>query len=303
VFIGIKDVEASVTSPDLSGFKVIEPDTEYSQEVWLEVDNNSGETKTLSEVDEDFLEKVRKEYKSPEKVITGLKESNEIQVTNNREPTFNPSSSLIRLYYHIEVDDKNSRIKLSTTITELIGETPAIVIFGFALYSGNSRNGSFRQRTILEREWIAPRLGQTASRTFNVTNTQFWTANYTHTVGWVGAAPRTGTGSSETFLLNSKAKPYPKVINEHNNTVMPEPSTTTWKVVPENERTKREPKLKNKYIRWYIDTYGNPRWDWSGIHVHHVRPLKYGGTNAMRNLYPVPADFHIKVVTPWWANY
>ncbi|MDY7224201.1 hypothetical protein [Halalkalibacterium halodurans] len=106
VFIGIKDVNASVTSPDLSRFKVIEPDTEYSQEVWLEVDNNTGETSTLSEVDEDFLEKVRKEYKSPEKVIPGLNESNEFQMTNDREPTFNPFSSLIRLYYHIEVMTK-----------------------------------------------------------------------------------------------------------------------------------------------------------------------------------------------------
>jgi len=37
--------------------------------------------------------------------------------------------------------------------------------------------------------------------------------------------------------------------------------------------------------------------------IHHELPIKYGGTNSMSNLFPLPKDIHQKEVSPWWASY
>ncbi|MDF9759811.1 hypothetical protein OKW24_001584 [Peribacillus simplex] len=39
---------------------------------------------------------------------------------------------------------------------------------------------------------------------------------------------------------------------------------------------------------WYIKTYGDPKWP--GAETHHELPLKYGGTNSMSNLFPLPKE-------------
>lgn len=51
--------------------------------------------------------------------------------------------------------------------------------------------------------------------------------------------------------------------------------------------------------------YGDSSWNCSGeyIHIHHVIPLKYCGTNDFMNLFPLPASEHTSVVTPWWSRY
>ena len=34
---------------------------------------------------------------------------------------------------------------------------------------------------------------------------------------------------------------------------------------------------------------------------HHELSLKYGGTNTMSNLFPLPEKIHDKAVSPWWG--
>ncbi|MFE0505485.1 hypothetical protein ACWF7H_26940 [Peribacillus butanolivorans] len=83
------------------------------------------------------------------------------------------------------------------------------------------------------------------------------------------------------------------------------PTKAKIAVVPEEKRTKRDTKLKGKFMPWYIKTYGDPNWGpkWPNADIHHELPLKYGETNAMSNLFPLPRDLHQKTVNPWWASY
>ncbi|WP_342366305.1 HNH endonuclease signature motif containing protein [Peribacillus sp. TH14] len=37
--------------------------------------------------------------------------------------------------------------------------------------------------------------------------------------------------------------------------------------------------------------------------IHHVIPIKYGGTNAFQNLFPLPVKIHRNEVNTWWKNY
>lgn len=56
--------------------------------------------------------------------------------------------------------------------------------------------------------------------------------------------------------------------------------------------------MRNKYIKWYIGKYRDPKWDWSGLDIHHVIPLEYGGDNKMGNLYALTRTLHQQEVSP-----
>jgi hypothetical protein len=47
--------------------------------------------------------------------------------------------------------------------------------------------------------------------------------------------------------------------------------------------------------------YRDPKWEPKspGAEIHHELPLKYGGTNSMSNLFPLPRELHQQTITPW----
>lgn len=75
---------------------------------------------------------------------------------------------------------------------------------------------------------------------------------------------------------------------------------TNWAV---NQQS-RPSNLNTTYQNTYNATYGTNIVVGSAveIEVHHVRPLKYGGSNSMSNLVHIDKSFHSKI-TGWFAGY
>ncbi len=75
---------------------------------------------------------------------------------------------------------------------------------------------------------------------------------------------------------------------------------TNWAV---NQQS-RPSNLNTTYQNTYNATYGTSIVVGSdvGIEVHHVRPLKYGGSNSMSNLVHIDKSFHSKI-TGWFVGY
>lgn len=81
---------------------------------------------------------------------------------------------------------------------------------------------------------------------------------------------------------------------------LPMPARADYREVPKEKRvdplTSEE---RGQYIKRFIDTYKDPKWDWSKYDIHHVVPIQYGGDHSFDNLFPLPRDIHQQVVTPW----
>ena len=48
--------------------------------------------------------------------------------------------------------------------------------------------------------------------------------------------------------------------------------------------------------------YPNAKINWKEYEIHHMRPLKYGGTNALSNGIALKKNVHAKF-NAWWSNY
>ncbi|KAA6447010.1 HNH endonuclease [Bacillus swezeyi] len=146
--------------------------------------------------------------------------------------------------------------------------------------------------------------GSKSTKTYNVKSTKFWIARNVTTAAWTGYVPLTDTSEAGPQLANKIADFYPTIYNEHSKKYMPIPTKANMKTVPEDKRTPWDSsKDRYAYIKKYINTYGNPKWDWHDFDIHHVIPREYGGNNAFNNLYPLPRELHQQVVNSWWFRY
>ncbi|MED2937523.1 HNH endonuclease signature motif containing protein, partial [Cytobacillus horneckiae] len=121
------------------------------------------------------------------------------------------------------------------------------------------------------------------------------------TVGWAGGGISNSADQVGPVLANKRAKLYQLFKNNHSGKVLPFPARADYKTVPLEDRVPWNNTLRGKYIKDYINTYGDPKWDWSALDIHHVRPRERGGQNNFANLYPIPRDIHQQIVTPWWV--
>ncbi|MDQ0860910.1 HNH endonuclease signature motif containing protein [Bacillus sp. V2I10] len=202
-------------------------------------------------------------------------------------------------------DATKSTITMTSTIQSITGTKPVIMLLGRDLYNGKTVDGAYSRMVGFDVEWTGAEIfaGQKATKVYTTTSTNFWISTYNTSVGWTGSYPSTSQGQTVDVLANKKAAVYPVIRNTHNNTYMWKPSIANMAVVPVELRTKRDYALPSKYKTWYIRNYGDPKWDWTTLQIHHELPLKYGGNNTMGNLFPLPTTIHQKTVTPWWASY
>lgn len=191
------------------------------------------------------------------------------------------------------------------TITKIIGKPPVIVIAGYDLFRSKTLEGAYSKVTGFDVEWTGSQIyiGKSYSKTYTVKSTNFWMTQSVTSVGWLGSYPKTESGKAGPVLANKKATFYPVIKNNHNGQYMPTPTRADMAVVPLEKRAPWNNTLRGQYIASYIDSYGNPNWDWSGVDIHHVIPREYGGGNSFSNLYPLPRTIHQQSVSPWWASY
>lgn len=99
---------------------------------------------------------------------------------------------------------------------------------------------------------------------------------------------------------NRTGKVWDFYHTDPNSKVKIEEPQTNWSINQQN----RPSNLNKTYQDTYNKTYGTNIKVGSDvkIDVHHVRPLKYGGSNNMSNLVHIPTSFHSKI-TGWFSGY
>jgi hypothetical protein len=132
--------------------------------------------------------------------------------------------------------------------------------------------------------------------------TKYWIGSNEVKVFEKGVPVGLQTGDTDRILYNNAAMPYFKYVDSLSGLVNYEPSYTIWKNVP-NPTPWDSSKDRGAYITYYINTYGNPGWDWASYDIHHIKPREYGGGNEKSNLIPVPRSIHQQLITAWWNSY
>ncbi|MFJ7927672.1 HNH endonuclease signature motif containing protein [Peribacillus sp. NPDC096448] len=301
----------SASAATSQGFKVSSPEV-VKETVYEDLAvNKNGTTRSLSAKESrEFQKLVEKEYFKNQKKTTiytkkGQSNLNSKGMTAQAKKPVN----FLRVEHLTVFDGRKDKgtITMSSKIVEMTGQKPHTIWTGAQLYKGTNQYGKYTEVTKFNTKWQGAdiKIGKKTSKTYNNKTTHFYQTYSRTTAGWNGVGTRTSEGATEEVLVNKKTVTYPEIYNSHNRTTMWTPTKANIKVVPVEDRTERDYKLKDKFMTWYIKTYGDPKWGpkWPGADIHHELPLKYGGTNAMSNLFPLPRDLHQKTVTPWWASY
>jgi len=310
-------------STNIDGYKVINPSTtqQFTEKIYLQT-TEDGKTQRITKSEyvklkeiEELKSKVKKEYKDNNEntIVNSESIDSYIPVENNENnkkeeaPTAKAATvSYVEVNSSISYNQAKGTIDLSSKIDKLVGIPPTIIISGVNLYSSKSYEGTYSKVTGFTDEWtgLEIKVGTKASKSYKVTSSNWWIAKANTVAGWAGSTtPESEQTQTSPKLTNKKAVLYPVIYNEHSKKYMPVPERANIPVVPLEKRAPWNTTLRGQYIKLYIDTYGNPGWDWKPIDIHHVIPREYGGGNNFSNLYPLPRTMHQNVVNPWWINY
>jgi RHS repeat-associated protein len=105
--------------------------------------------------------------------------------------------------------------------------------------------------------------------------------------------------------INSLGAPYPSFIDPRTGNEIPLPSGPLARV-PKQLRTSYDGSGdRDAYIKqWYALGFSTPAGGWSGVlwHLHHIRPLEFGGTNDFWNMVPLSPLVH-QQYTEWWKYF
>ena len=126
----------------------------------------------------------------------------------------------------------------------------------------------------------------------NTTQTRYWRINLSGI--YVG---NTINYSTNGVLFNAKAVRYPLVLEVYSGKKLLSPPTNY--IV---KQTPRDSYYRSKYISNFEGTYPKANVTWSNYQIHHIRPLKYGGTNSLFNGIAITNAQH-SLLTKWWINY
>ena len=100
------------------------------------------------------------------------------------------------------------------------------------------------------------------------------------------------------ILFNKKASKYPKHYKETVSQKKLWIPPTNLKVA----QASRDQNFRKKYIEKFKKDYPKANVNWSTREIHHMRPLKWGGTNKLSNGIGLTKAEH-KFLTAWWASY
>jgi len=177
---------------------------------YLEVNENGSITPSSKIVDEETVEKAKKEAK---KQYTSLPQKIDISETteSNLKKEDNYSPQAVVSYVGLSIGGwlypSEGKIEHTLTIDEIIGEQPTIIVYGHSLYAGTSRYGSYSQKDIKEGEWAGTQIyvGQSSSKVYQVENTNYWVISANASSAYLGGDIQTASGQTNPFLTNKKA--------------------------------------------------------------------------------------------------
>lgn len=162
------------------------------------------------------------------------------------------------------------------------------------LKTADTKNGSYT--TVFTSEWFSVNYATTYWVNYTGTHHYRFTVNVRSEDGGIIEFP------SSTFYTcrNRTGHIWDYYHTDPNSGVVIAEPPTNWVV---NQQS-RPSNLNTTYQDTYNALYGTKIVVGKDvkIDVHHVQPLKYGGSNAMRNLVHIDSDFHTKI-TGWFAGY
>ncbi|OOZ79438.1 HNH endonuclease [Bacillus cereus] len=295
---------------------IVENNNSVKQTEYLSVESDGSTQKVSKDVYESakqIQEAKRLHKKSPESIIpndtSSLQSDKQVVIpkkksdNKTKQLTSAQQENVIALEYLTTFNEFTQSIDLRIKITDIIGQTPIVVLSNLSAYAGEIYDGAYYRQGYLEVDWQGAQIyvGQSAQKSIKVGSTKWWVTTHNTTVGWLGGYPKSSSGQSNPTLANKKGVMYPEIYNSHSKEYMPIPARANLTKVDNPviwDNYKRA-----AYIAEYVNTYGNPGWDWSALDIHHVIPRIYGGSNSFGNLYPLPREIHQQIVNPWWSAY
>ncbi|SEF66853.1 HNH endonuclease [Paenibacillus sp. UNC499MF] len=116
-----------------------------------------------------------------------------------------------------------------------------------------------------------------------------------------------GSESGGAFLLNRKGASYPLNYSDPQSGIKLYVPPTDLPINPID----RSSDYRSKFESHYVQSWGNPyKFSWNQVEIHHMKPLKYGGSNDVYNLIPLmnynnssSSILKHSQLTSWWASY
>lgn len=104
--------------------------------------------------------------------------------------------------------------------------------------------------------------------------------------------------NNKVLLLNKKAERFPdyydKSAKKRGSNIL-----TNWKVPKVKIPRANVDTIRKAYQKKYKV---KPNWTKDKIDLHHIKPVKYGGSSKLANYMAIPNDKHI-LITTWFLNY
>jgi polyhydroxyalkanoate synthesis regulator phasin len=241
----------------------------------------------------------------PEQYIQQQK-SQELLKSNNIQPQASLAWYIVHFYFLIGNPGTNNADLVHTgTVTGCLGFGCPDDYTAILRLKASASKGGYVYDTITETTTVD--LLEDAELVEDIADTAYWhwdSIVYANESG--GQVPAsTGIGSPE--LINKKGRDYPLGYSDpQSGIVLYEPPT----ILSVNQQV-RDNQFKSKFETHYENNWGSPtEFSWSQVDIHHMRPLKYGGSNAMSNGIPLMnfSSSHSVIpkhsyLTSWWASY
>ncbi|WP_068773437.1 HNH endonuclease [Paenibacillus sp. FJAT-26967] len=143
--------------------------------------------------------------------------------------------------------------------------------------------------------------------TEKIYNTHFWKYDNIIYAEKDPSWPAGAQNGTIPLLLNKKGLAYPLNYSDPQSGI---PLYVPPTNLPVNQVT-RSNDYRSKFISYYEGNWGTPtKFTWGQVEVHHMKPLKYGGSNDFYNLIPLMNYFSSSntilkhsQLTRWWDSY
>lgn len=183
-------------------------------------------------------------------------------------------------------DSDKNRVK--ATVTRAVGTVPSPAKVTLKLQNRLTGESFVTQKE----KTINLRTAKSGSVKYGTTKSRIWRARVT---GKIGIA--TLDYNTYSYIYNKKCIRYPSYTESYSGKKLYVPPTNL-KV----DQQKRDELFRKKYIANFKKEYPKASINWDNYQIHHMRPLKYGGSNALSNGFAVTKARHSNL-NSWWLSY
>ncbi|NEZ40348.1 hypothetical protein [Paenibacillus alvei] len=212
--------------------------------------------------------------------------------------------------WNVVMDSTGGKMEYGYRITSITGKKPKTLKMTVSPQTGDYRYGNFAQYGSADFKISGNdiRVGKTGTKVDRIYSTRYWKFKLESEAEWSsGHFTRwQDFGNNYVVLLNKKGVEYPKYRDPQSGIILIEPNAN----LPVNPQ-KRGHRYREDLMEHYEKNYGKPtRFSWSDVEIHHMTPLKYGGSNGVYNLIPLwkgrvgsNGVLGHRTVHDWWDYY